>query len=173
MVPGKVTAKELMPEFPVATIVLFGDLVTAEVPTGFVVFQANVTWQLFRPAEMMQTGLLGEMVPVIVGRLPTDIVTESPACPPELLLQDKLKVVLDVSAPVKNEPERLFAPLQPFEPPEPLQEVALLELQRTVVKPLKGILVWSAERERVTGFMGWYLQGKGPPKLMALGSWQS
>ena len=64
MIPGYATAKELVPELPLAKTML-GYFVTDEVPRGFMVFQDRVTGQLFCPAGIIQAGFEGERVPDI------------------------------------------------------------------------------------------------------------
>ncbi|KKS58067.1 MAG: hypothetical protein UV23_C0017G0014 [Candidatus Nomurabacteria bacterium GW2011_GWF1_42_40] len=52
-----------VPEFPVATMVLAGFLVTLEVSTGFIVFQEKLIMQLLLLNAMSQEGEAGVSVP--------------------------------------------------------------------------------------------------------------
>jgi hypothetical protein len=76
------TAKELDPEFPVARVPPVM-LVTAEVATGFTVFQVKFILQLFCPAEIMQEKVAGVRVPDIgeTTVAPTTVVVEQARFP--------------------------------------------------------------------------------------------
>ena len=84
----------------------------------------------------------------VVCWLPTLTVTELFAVP-ELLLQERKKVVVFESEPVLKSPETLRFPAQPPVPPLALQEVALVADQVMILLPLKGTLVGLAVMEMV------------------------
>ena len=85
-------------------------------------------------SKSMASGL-AEMVPVgFCPWLPTLIVAES-LSEPTLLLQVMLKVVVLNNDPVAKVPERFLLPDHPFAPPEAVQEVALVEVQLSVLAP--------------------------------------
>jgi hypothetical protein len=95
------------------------------------------------PPDATETGLLSS---VTVGT--TFTVTEAGLLVPPAPLQVKENVVLLVSAPVLTEPLGAWAPLHP---PEPVQVVALLELQVNIALPPAATATTDAPRVAVGG----------------------